>query len=853
MDHVREWLRRIWYLLNRRRFEAALREEMAAHRADMASPARFGNALRLREEAADVWGWRWLDDLGRDLRLGLRTLRRSPGFTIASIAILSVGIGINLAFFHVVNAALLQPLHVKDPQSVFFNYQAKTFSSNRVPYPVAQFLREETDALSAVLVSRADALAWSAIDDQPVDGEYVSVNWFDELGAAPAAGRLFHQGTDDAPSATAVVVLSHRFWQRQYGGKSDVIGRTIRVNGQPAIIAGVVEAQFPDLKTAGTQFWIPIEQIDYFQPASHVRTDWSAQSVQMYGRLRRGVSAASAKASLAATLDQLAAIQPKEIQPGQWLEPYSGQVRFMPPDERQRMWTMTAAVAALTVIVLVVTCLNLSNLTLARATSRVREMSIRTALGAGRWRVMRHLVIESVLLSSAGALGGWLLGVGAAAIIASAIEASPVIGFSLDWRMMLAGSSAALVAALAIGLAPAWKIGRQDLALAARDGGERASQGLHGARIRHWLVAGQIAGSFVLLVFAGQMLRGLQRALEARQGFSVNQLAVLEPPPDAFSSAASRQSFLDDVGAIVSAQPDTDGVTLVSEAPLGNIISTTQFAVAPQIHFQVTSVDPLFFRTMAIPILAGRAIEQGDKEATAVVVSRRGAVAIYGTADVVGRHFPGGHTGPVIVGVAADARLSSSQAADMAELYQPLSPGRASALIVRAKVDPARILAPLRDASRAVDGRVIPQIRLMRDDFERGLREPRLASTIAGLTAMLALVLALVGVFGVVAYGVGLRRKEIGIRLALGAGPGAVVRQLLRYTIWSGAVGLVVGLAGGWPFGTALAGAPFYLRRLDVAAYASIGVILVVTGVFAAFLPAWRTVSNDPFGPLRGE
>jgi predicted permease len=864
MNRLGEWLRRVWYLLNRRRLDAALREEMAAHRAQMNRPGRFGNSLRLREEAHDVWGWRWLDDLGRDLRLGVRTLRRSPGFTLASLAILSVGIGINLAFFQVVDVALLQPLHVTAPQTlVLFHYRSPTFMSTGVPYPVARFVGARTDALSAVLVSRGAMGAWGDLGDEIVPGEFVSTNWFDELGASAAAGRVLHAGTDDGPAAPAVVVLSYRFWQRSFGGQFGIIGRTVRLNGQPAVVVGVADAQFRVLARDDPRFWIPIEQIDAFQPGSHIRTDWVTKNVTMYGRLRPGVSAAVAKTVLAAALDQLSAIRPDAIERGQWLEPYSAVDRFMPPQERRQAWTVVTGVAVLTAIVLMVTCLNLSNLTLVRAISRLREMSIRTALGAGRWRIVRHLGIESVLLATAGTLGGWVLGVGTTAVVASATEVSLPVGFGFDWRMALAVSCAALVATVAIGFAPAWKIGRHDLALAARDGGERASQGLHGPRLRQWIVAGQIAGSCVLLIFAGQMLRGLERALDNGRAFAVDRLAVLAPSPESFSSATARTSFWEDVRAIIGTQPDTDQMTLVTATPLGDSISTTQYPSVPQVKFQVTGVDPQFFSTMAIPILAGRAFVRGDTERTAVVISRRGALEVFGTANVVGRRFvppteeevqaPSGSGTPVIVGIAADAHLSASQATDTVELYQPLLPSQAMAMIVRAKADPARLVVPLRDAARRVDGHVLPEVRLMRDDFDRTVRGPRLTSTIAGLMALLALVLTAVGIFGIVAYGVGLRAQEIGIRLALGASAGALLRMLLRYTLWSGAIGVLVGLAAGWPAGKAFAGAPYYLQGLDLAAYASVGAILFVTGIIAALVPAWRTLHHDPLGALRHE
>jgi hypothetical protein len=392
MDFLREWCRRAWYLLNRRRIDAALREEMEDHRTRMARPAGFGNTLRLREDAQDVWGWTWLDDIGRDLRFGLRTLRHSPSVALTFILILSVGIGVNLAFFQVVNVTLLQPLRVTDPDTlVYFHYRAQTFDSSEVPYPVAMFVRDNTNVLSAVLVSRSASVVWGEAGDERLDAEFVSARWFEELGAPAAAGHLLQEAVDGVPSGSAVVVLSHRFWQRHLGGRADIVGSSVRINGRPAVVAGVADARFAGLRPTSPELWMAIEQIDYFQPGSRLKTDWSTQSINMYGRLGAGISPQAAKASLQATLGVLSKIRPDAVAPGQWLEPYSGAVRFLAPREQRQTWTIVAASAVLTVLVLVIACLNLSNLALARAIARLREMSIRTALGAGRWRVMRHL------------------------------------------------------------------------------------------------------------------------------------------------------------------------------------------------------------------------------------------------------------------------------------------------------------------------------------------------------------------------------------------------------------------------------------------------------------------------------
>jgi len=852
MDRVREWLRRIHYFLHRRRHEDALRREMEAHREQMGKPAAFGNVLRLREEARDVWGWNWLFEALRDIRLGARSLRRSPGYTMTAVVILILGIGINLAFFQIVNVTMIRPLEIKDPHTLaYFHHQSRTSDSSAVPYPLAMFVREHSPVLSAVLVSRSTTVAWGDNADERVTGAFVSANWFDELGGAAAVGRVLHEDVD-APGAPAVVVLSHAFWQRRLGGATDIANRTVRINGRPVIVAGVAASAFPDLHRTGADVWLPIEQVEFFQPDSRLRSSWS-ERVNLYGRFRQGVTPGAAKASLQATLAASASSRPKEAAtPGDWLEPYLGSQRFQNPRERREAWTLAAGVAALAVLVLAITCLNLGNLALARAVARIRELSIRTALGAGRWRVMRLLLVENGLVAAAGAAGGLVLGVATAAVFASTTGEPASLSVATDWRTVLAATGAALSSMVVVSFAPVWKIGRRDLALATRDGGARASQGLQTARLRQWLVAAQIGCSCVLLVFAAQMTRSLHR-VQAGNRFDAAQAVVLAPALDAFGvTGSAARAYWDDVRAIVGTHPEADRVTLVSRAPFDGS-SISQYNVAPHVKFENLNVEGNFFATLGIPVIAGRTFEPNDTSATAAIISERGAIEMYGTSDVVGERFPKGTAGTPIVGVVRDVRLFRLQATDRAEIYLPLRPAQSHALIVRAKSDPSRLLAPVRQAGRTANARVIPEVRLLTDDFTNALRAPAFASGIAGMAALLALVLACLGIFGVVSYGARLRRREIGIRLALGASRGSIKRLLVRQTLWSACLGMALGLAGGWPAGSVFAGDPFYLQPSDAPAYAAAAALVLIAGSVAALLPAFRTLRADPLQALKHE
>jgi predicted permease len=849
VDRLRELLRRFWYLLNRRRLEAELRAEMAAHRALMDDPRRFGNTLRLREEARRVWGWTWWTDLARDLGTGVRTLRRSPGFTVAAVLVLSLGIGLNLALFQVVSAALIRPPAVKDPHSlVTLHHRSPTSYSSTVPLPVANAVRRHNTVLAAVLVSRVETAGWGNPAER-ASAAFVSSNWFDQIGATSAAGRLFRETVDAAPGAPPAAVLSHAFWQRRLGGDPNVVGTVVPINGQPTVLLGVAGANVRGLDGEAADVWLPIEQAAVFRGGRQFD-----DGVRMYARLREGVSWPAADASLRVTMDGIAATAPDLVKPGGWLEGYSALDRFNPPHERQQAWRIVSGIAAMTMLVLLIACLNLGNLTLARSIARIREMSIRMALGASRWRIARLLVAEYAWLAAAGALGGLALSSAVLAWIVARVE-NAAVDVTVDWRVLTVTAATALVALAAVSVAPALKIGRRDLALATRDGGERVSQGLHASRLRHWLVGLQVAGSCALLVVAGQTLRGLQQALADERGFGFERVAVLDPALDSFGLTEETEvaAFWDRARAVVAGHPETVQIALVDSTPPTTMTRSATYAVAPNVRFHVLGVAADFFATLQIPLLAGRTFSPGERHDDAVIVSRRGALGLYGTLDVIGRSFPSGNGPPFVVGIVEDVRLTVLQSVEMAEAYRPLQPSEATAMLVRARTDPSLLLPALRAAAHGTDARVAPDVRLMRDDFNRAMQPTRLVSGVTTTTALLALALVCVGLCGVVSYSAGVRRREVGIRLALGARPRHAVRVLLRHSLTPGALGVVAGLAAGWLLGRAFAGAPFHLRPLDPAAYAAVTTLLLAATSGSALLPVWRTLREDPLRALRHE
>jgi predicted permease len=844
-----------------------VRRGMAADEARFAARRAFGGVEQMKERHRERRGFAWLDDVARDLHYAARSLRRSPGFAIACASILTLGIGLNLALFQLVNVTTLQPLPVKDPDTLARFYRLDgAGSGSLVPYAAARFIQEHQRVLSAVLSQAFMDVPWQGDPADSIRVAYVSANWFRELGYGAAQGRSFRESVDEQPGASPVVVLSHAFWRARLGGNHAAVGSSVRIGDRLATVIGIAPPEFPGLRLRDVQVWIPIAQIDLFMPGTDFKTTWRSNT-EVYGRLRPGIGTAAARDGLRSAVSELARQHPDAFRAGEWLEPYTAAVRFETPRERRQRLTIVLAGAALTVLVLLIGCANLSNLVLSRGGERLREVSIRTALGASRWRVMRQLMTETLALAMLGAAGGLSVGAAGAGAIAAVVELPPFLDFSPDWRMFAAAVAAALVSMVVIGLYPAWKVSRHGLAESIRDGGQQASSGLERARFRQALIAAQLGGTCLLLVLAGATLQNLQRALFSDPGFDFANVAVLDTSIARHGvTGPAAAAYWSTVKASVAALPEAESVALVSQAPLGRDSTMSIYPGIGSLQVTVTKVDPDFFGLMKIPLLAGRNFTRADDPAATVIVSRRLALAMYGSLAIVGRSFPvipaqyaarwTGVARRTIVGVADDARLIRITASDGAEQYWPIDPSAPGsvALLARARTDAARLLAPMRDAARAADSRVLAQARAMTDDFDTRMFPLRVGSTVATALAVLALSLACVGAFSMVSYGVARRTKELGIRLTLGAPRTALIRMLLAQLLWPTAIGLLAGAAAAVPAAGLLRGDPFFLlASFDAGVHAWVIAVLVATVGVAALSPALRALRMNPVNALRVE
>jgi predicted permease len=502
-----EIFRRIRYLLNRRRWDAELESDLEFHREMAARAGRnnFGNTLHIREQAREAWGWTWLDRLVQDLRYGARILLRSPGFTLLATIVLAIGIGVNVSAFSLFNLVALKPLPVPDADRIVrLERRSPTSYTSEMAYQSFLFYREHAKTLSATMAVLGVPPMQIDNDTQSTGASFVTPNYFAELGASAAFGRLLDPKMDADPSAPPVVVLSYGLWQRRFGNDPKVVGRVIHLNSKPATIVGVTPFDFASLGGQHPDLWMPMAQQPYFIDHSSVLQDRTNSSLRMWGRLAPGANAKMAEQELRSLTDILRKQHPEAVWDGEYIQSSpGGHLQVMQPD----MYRVAAMVAVLALLILVVSCANLGGLMLARAVTRQHEIGIRIAIGAGRWRIFRQLCTESLLLSAMGAATGLALAYTVIRITLLKLDAPKWLSAMPDWRVLLFCVAMMLVATASFGLMPALQIARQRQ---------------HKTIARQILVAMQIAASSVLLIVAALLVRATQHALYTDPGLDMN-------------------------------------------------------------------------------------------------------------------------------------------------------------------------------------------------------------------------------------------------------------------------------------------------------------------------------------------
>ena len=668
-------------------------------------------------------------------------------------------------------------------------------------------------------------------DDLQLTGaSFVTPNYFTELGTHAAYGRLFEPSLDTSPSAPPAVLLSYELWQHRFSGDPSIIGRVIHINKRPATIIGITPYALASFGGQHPELWMPMAQQPYFIEGSKALTDWNDSTVRMWGRLAPGVSPKTAEQELRTLTDQLRKQHPEAVWDNEFIQSSpGGHLQVMQPE----MYRVAAMVAVLTLLILAVACANLGGLMLARAVARQHEIGIRIAIGAGRGRILRQLLTESLLLASLGSVAGLALGYLVIRLLLTAPNTPRWLSATPDWRVLAFTAVATVLAAAFFGLAPALQVARQRQ---------------HKTIVRQVLVAAQVAASCILLIVAALLLRATQHALYTDPGFGYQQLISVDAQlgKHGYTPEAARCLSRPGCRIVFAAVPGVSAVSLVKLPPLGHTVSNSHTEINGRVVVLYPNwVDPGFFATMGIPIKTGRTFFSGEKHA--VIVGESFARQQWPGQNPLGQQIGDGNAKDTVVGVAGDAHINALNDDDAAEQYWPAQPDDMPGMvvIVRAAGEPGSLTPAIKSISEGIDPKAMPEIRQIKLLYHENVSGLEMIASAVSAIGLAAVCLAGIGLIGLVAFTVSQRTKEIAIRIALGARPGAVLAAVLHQYAWPVALGL---LAGGSlaAFASRLLRVGLYgVSNLDPASYAgAIGALIAI--VFAAaMLPARRALRLD--------
>ncbi len=890
---MRELCRRLLFLFRRGQYAADLREEMRLHidlrarrladqgvaDARHAALRQFGNRGLYEDRSSETWGWTMLERILQDFRMGIRSLIKTPGFTAMAVLTLAIGLGMNTAIYSVVNAVMLRKLPYSDPQrlvSLWEQHQQKMQNFSSHGAPVGSAARGGMKRTTVSIANIADYESSSAFrgmasfDDtamnltglglpERITGDQVSWRFFSVLGVAPAMGRDF-RAEDDSPSAEPTVLLSYGFWQRRMGGDTGVLGQTVALDGVKRRVIGVLPKGFqsPAEIAEGSphEFYIPAA---YSEDLFQKRGD---HDVNVVARLKSGVSIQSAQADLNVIQARLGKQFPDTNKD---MYPVIAPLRDdLVRDTSTALWSLLGASALLVLIA----CVNVANLLLVRATGRSREMSVRLAVGAGRSRLVRLFITESLLLAGAGCAAG----IGAGQLILRALIAMAPDGIprldstSMDWTVFTVAAAVAVLTGLIFGIAPAWHASRVRAADALR-ASARNSAGRSQVRWLGALTMAEVALSLVLLAGAGLLLRSFATVMGMDLGFQPDRVLAMNInlAPARYRTADQRLQFFEALERRVRGLAGIQAVAFANRLPMrGSWRSGLNLeGGSPDgetADFQ--AVNPGYFETMGIGLLRGRSLTDHDRQGAppVAVVNQAFGRAFLNGADPLGHVFLYANNDRVtIVGVMADIRRGGKEAAILPEVYlsaaqTSLYPTRLADFAVRTSGDPARMVNAVRREILALDkDQPITNVRTMREIIDLSVAQRRFEMLLLAVFAMVAVALAVIGIYGVLSYSVAQRTGELGIRIALGAHPGGIIAMVMRQAGGLIAAGLAVGLAGAMLLTRYLATLLFQTTTTDPLTYAACVVLLGGAAALAALLPAFRSARVDPMVALRSE
>lgn len=876
MRTLRNAWRRLLFLVSRDRHQAELDEEMQFHlackeqeardagldpaRARQAAIRAFGNTTSLRETGLEMWGWGWLDRLSQDVRWSVRTLRRNPAFTVTAALTLALGIGVNVAIFSFVRAQLLRPLPYPHPDRLVWIFEAtRTFLDGQpidaTDATVAAWKGARSlEAMGLFAGTRLVLTGMGEAEDLAIGA--VSPSLLTMLGGRAWRGRLFTE-EENQRGRDAVAVLSHGFWLRRFGGRDEALGRDLVLGDRTYTIVGVLPPGFgfgpldrPDLswnQAKDTSVWIPVST------QSDPRQLTSRFYLGVLGRLAPRVTATAAQDELSRLAAAVNAGRSSVV---------VGLQQELVKGVRRPLLLLSAAAG----FILLIVCANVAHLQLARGMARAREMAIRTAIGAGRRRLVRQLLVESTLLAAAGgllALVAVKLSLGTLLWLAGRdLPAGPV---ALDGAVFAFTVASALAAAVLFGLFPARQAAALDPQVSLKEGGRGPTR--HVRRTTGLLVVAEIALALVLVACAGLMVNTLWRLQHVPLGFRTDNIVTvgLRLPPALTRDNVRTTAFFDRLHTRLRALPGIEAVEFANTLPMGGAATFNGFQIVgapplppgtPGPTSQYRVVSPGYFRLLGIPLRRGRGFTDADgATAPRVAIVNETMERRFFGGHAVGRRIIQGQSEPVeIIGVVGDIRHETQRSDPMPEVYHPLGqrqPWRPW-LAVGTGRSVESVATDIRAALADVEPRAaITEVRSMSERRQDSLGTSRLLIWVLAAFAALALLLALIGGYGVVSYWVSRRKQEFGVRLALGAPASRLVALVLRETLGLVAAALVIGVAGAAACSRLLANYLYEVEPTDPTTFAAAVGLVLLTSAVAAYLPARRAAATDPLVALR--
>jgi putative ABC transport system permease protein len=815
-----------------------------------------------------------MDRLKLDLTYALRNLRKSPGYALVTILTLALGIGANTAIFSVVNGVILQPLGYPKPDRLIFitsQFPSLGFDQFWVSPPEFLELRDRNQAFTNIGGYSAGAVNLGT-QEQPrrVNSAVITSELMPVLAVQPIRGRMFTR-EDTLPGAEDVAALSSEVWRNSFNADESLVGRIIQIDGSPTRVVGIMPPGY-DVHDQKIQVWLPLT-LDPANPGGR-----GSHFLYLVGRLKDGVSLKQAQADLENMLQQWATLNPKTHVPNQKTHRlrYDGLQDDMIGGMRSALWILQGAVG----FVLLIACANLANLLLARAESRQREFAIRSALGAGRATILRQFLTEGVLLSLIGGTIGAALGYSAlqALIVADPESVPRSAEIALDPQVLVFTLMVSIVTGLLFGMAPLLNLRQHAVNMTLKESGQRSTAGVSRARVRNVLVAAEVALAVVLVIGAGLLLRSFWNLMSVDAGFNRSKLTTFGVvlPRATYANAQNRVNFFQRLTTELAGVPGVHGTAAMSGLPPFRQVNANDtdfegYEAPPDGPFEnvdyYQTVTRDYLQTMGVPLMDGRDFSLADVTgAPVVLVNETLAKTFFKGQSPVGRRLKPGFGGKIpwftIVGVVRDVKQGGLGSKTGTELYflneqGPRLTGFAPLnmnIVVRSDLAFDAIAPQIRRIVQSMDPTLpIVRLRTMDDVFGASLSRPRLLTQLLGTFAGLALLLAAVGTYGILAYSVSERRKEIGIHMALGATRGNVMNRILGQGLRLTLAGLVAGLAGAFGLTRLLQAHLFNVRPTDPMTIASVSVFIGIVALIACYIPAARATRVDPMVVLRDE